>query len=348
MRAFGLFVIVLVFLCSPKASGAIIAEQGVGQASYSQQSTKDASREALQKAKINALNRYSSKFDISKSAIYDRIRPVIEADIDRFLTDYLLIEDSQDNEFRFIRVVINANIDATAIEKELAKVSLVNSELSQKKANITFIFVAREAKAVTKYLARETMQVLGESSIKGRRYAQTASARLTVGGSTLQKADEIIWNVSTVNEIDTAMNNIFTTSGYEVVDVVYLYEASKGKLDSAKFIKDYKSGDDISPETKRSAMEGCKAAELDYIATGTLDIGMNDTVSEGIERVYVSVTGKILSVNTKNHLIVASVGPIQSAGLGPDQRVAKLNALKNAGEMVARELTSQLRMKGIQ
>jgi hypothetical protein len=348
MRTFGLLIIVLLFICSPRAFGAIIEEQGVGQASYTQQSTKDARREAVQKAKINALHKYSSKFDISKSTIYDRIRPVIEADIDSFLTDYLIIEDVQDKDYKYFRVIIEANIDATAIEKELAKVSSINSELSQKKANITFVFVAREAKAVTKYLARETMQVLGESSIKGVRSARTASARLTVGGSNLQKADEIIWNVSTVNEIDTAMNNIFTTSGYEVVDVVYVYDASKGKLDSSKFIKDYKSGDDISPETRRSAMEGCRTAELDYLATGTLDIGMNDNVADGIERVYVSVTGKIWSVNTKYPKIVASVGPIQSAGLGPDQRVAKLNALKNAGEMVARELISQLRMKGIQ
>lgn len=348
MRIFGFFVIPLLFLWSPMATGAIIAEQGVGQASYNQQSTKDAKREALQKAKINALNKYSSKFDISRSTLYDRIRPIIESNIDRFVTDYLVTEDVQDNDLRFFRLVINANIDATAIDKELAKVSPVNSNLSQKKANITFVFVAREAKAVTKYATRETVQALGESSIKGPRSARTVSARLTVGGSNLQKANETIWNVSTVNEIDTAMNNIFTTGGYEVVDVVYIYDASKGKLDSAKFIKDYKSGNDISPETKRLAMEGCRLAELDFLATGTLDIGMNDTVSQGIERVYVSVTGKIWSVNTKFPKIVASVGPIQSAGLGPDQRVAKLNALKNAGEMVARELTSQLRMKGIE
>ncbi|MBZ4220571.1 MAG: hypothetical protein LAC69_10445 [Chlorobium sp.] len=135
MRTFGLLIIVLLFICSPRASGAIIEEQGVGQASYTQQSTKDARREAVQKAKINALHKYSSKFDISKSIVYDRIRPVIEANIDRFLTDYLLIEDVQNNEFKYFRVIINANIDATAIEKELAKVSPVNYDLSQKEAN---------------------------------------------------------------------------------------------------------------------------------------------------------------------------------------------------------------------
>lgn len=351
MRLIILFMISLLFLCPSKGSAEMISEQGIGQASYSNQSKKEAQEEAVHKAKLNTLNRYSSGFDIAKSNIYSKIRPIVEADIDRFLVDYVMLEESHDNDHKFIRVVVRANIDAGAVERELSKISIDRPMSTQQQSCISFVFVAREAKAVKKYDTRRTVQFMGESLDRGGKAGhsvRTVSSRVTVGGSTFKKADEINWNVSTVNEINTAMNNVFTTLGYEVVDAVDVYDASKGLLDAGKFIRDYKFGDDISATTRRNAIAGSRAADLDYLATGTLDIGMNDTVSPGIDRVYVSVTGKIWSIKTRFPNVVASVGPVQCAGLGPDQRVAKLNALKNAGEMVARELISQLRMKGIQ
>jgi len=351
MRLIRIFMTALLILCSSKAYAEIISEQGTGQSSFSNQSKRVAQNEAVHSAKMNALNRYASGFDVAKSNIYNKIRAIIEADVDKFVTDYAMLEESQDNDRKIVRMVIRANIDTGAVERELSKISIDRTVPSQQQSCISFVFVAREAKAVKKFDTRRTVQFMGESldrGGKGNHSVRTVSAKMTSGGSSLNKADEINWNVSTVNEINTAMNNVFTNLGYEVVDAVDVYDASKGLLDAEKFIKDYRFGDDISPVTRRNAIAGSRNADLDYLATGTLDIGMNDTVAPGIERVYVSVTGKIWSIKTRFPNVVASVGPVQCAGLGPDQRVAKLNALKSAGEMVARELISQLRMKGIQ
>jgi hypothetical protein len=63
--------------------------------------------------------------------------------------------------------------------------------------------------------------------------------------------------------------------------------------------------------------------------------------------VYVSVTGKVLSLKRRFPKTIAAVGPVQFAGLGPDQTVAKRNALILASEKAAKQLTAQLRAKGI-
>lgn len=350
MRYVCLYFLVFLFLGVGQATAGMITQQGVGQASYSAQSKRAAEIEASNKAKLNALTKYVSNFDVAKSNLYDRARPVIEASLDRFVTDYVLVESVADSNNKTFRVVIDATIDAAALDRELSKVSPASHGAYELNSYLTFVFVSREVKALKQFDARRVSQFEQKTVDDGKSGGsfRTVESKSTVGGSTLKKTDEITWNVSTVNEINTAMNNVFTSQGYEVIDAVDVYDASKGLIDTVKFINDYKTGNDISPTTRRNAIAGCRAAELDYLATGTLDIGVSDLVAPNVQRVYVSVTGKIWSVKTKFPRVVASVGPIQCAGLGPDHRVAKLNALQAAGEMVVRELTSQLRMKGIQ
>ncbi len=351
MKYFSLYLLAFLVLCCPRVSAGELSRQGVGQASFNNQSKKDALIEATNKARINALNNYVSDFDIAKLNLFDHARPFIEASIDRFVVDYVIINDVTDNNDKTRHVLIQAKIDPGAIDRELSKITNANTASEQQSAYITFVFVAREVKSLKQFDTKRVLQFSNKSSYDDDRSdspVRSFKSNTTIGGSRLKKADEIQWTVSTVNEINTAMNNVFTSLGYEVIDAVDLYDASKGMLDTEKFINDYKKGDDISPATRRAAISGCRAANLDYFATGTLDIGVGNTVSSDLECVYVSVTGKIWSIKTPFPRIVASVGPVQCAGLGPDQRVAKLNALKAAGETVARELTSQMRMKGIQ
>ncbi len=361
MRYIHFLFLSLLLLLPRQGFAELITMQGVGEATYRSQSKGAARDEAILKAKMNALTKYAASFGLAKSSNFDRISSVVELEIDQFVPEHTLKEEVQDRDHERIRVVLDAMINAKAIEKELLKVSGASPVSRKDKSSISFVFVAREARSVKKFETRKTVQhmvergvdesedSLNESGSLGYSGSRKVTTKVTRGGSSFKKADEILWDVTTVNEIDAAMNNIFTTAGYEVIDAVDVYDASKGMLDSDSFKKDYRHGDDISSTTRRAAIAGCKNAALDYFATGTLDIGMHDTDADtGQVQVFVSVTGKIWSLDTKFPKIVASVGPVQYAGLGPDQRVAKLNALKLAGEEAARELTSQLQMKGIQ
>jgi hypothetical protein len=344
------------------ASGKLVKEQGVGDITYSGWGGPDAKikQEAIRKAKINALTRYSGKFDHSKMMNYEKIRAKVEAEVDRYVTDYQVIDEDLDKKSKRYRLVIQATINSTLIEVELQKASAIQQVPADERSLLTFVFVAREAKAVKKFDARRTQRMVVERTEDQSESSTAEDGELgfsaqgvkdikkTTGGSTLQKADQIKYDVSNASEINTAMSNIFSTAGFEVVEAEYLEEETSGLVEVNRFIEDFRYGDDISGATRRDAVKGCRAVDVYLFAVGTLDVGMkdNDPVS-GLTRVYVSVTGKVLNLKNRFPKTIASVGPVQFAGLGPDQTVAKRNALILAGEKAAKELTAQLRAKGV-
>ena len=114
------------------------------------------------------------------------------------------------------------------------------------------------------------------------------------------------------------------------------------------FKEDFRTGEDISGKTRRDAAKGARMVEVPYLAVGTLDIGVKETDSAtGLVKVYVTVTGKMISVKNRFPKTVASVGPVLVAGLGPNQSVAERNALKKASATAATELVNQLNFKSV-
>lgn len=337
----------LVFFYAHVSAG-IVPVQGIGQASYGKQSKKTAFEKALHMAKMDAVDRYVYEFDSGSSARYKKIRRFIWSDIGRFVAGYSIKENEFCHDDKTVHVVIRASIDINAVARELSKINGVSHGYSGDANYIAFVFVSREEQAVRIYDDRRTRQREVITSDKRVNGVRTQGYSHTQGGSVLRQKSKSTWDVSTVNELNAAMNNVFTAEGYKVIDAGDLIDATNGLLHPVKFVNDYKSGNDITHKTRKDAFAGCKAADIDYFATGTLDIGIYDTVAPGMERVNVSVTGKIWSLKQKYPILVASVGPVQCDGIGSDQRVARLNALKAAGESVARELTAQLKLRGIQ
>ena len=60
------------------------------------------------------------------------------------------------------------------------------------------------------------------------------------------------------------------------------------------------------------------------------------------------MTGKVIDVSGRFPRTASSVAPVQFAGLGEDETVARTNALNMAAEAVAKQLTDQLNDKGFQ
>lgn len=352
----------LLLMFAISANAKLVKEQGIGDIIYTGWGSPSAKvkQEAVQKAKVNALTRFAGKFDQAKMMNFEKIRTKVEADIDRYVTDYRIVDEDTDKKSKRFRVVIQATINATLIDVELQKSSAIQQVPDDERSLLSFVFVAREAKAVKKFDARRSQRMVLEK-MEDQSESSTAEdgdlgfsahgvkdIKKTTGGSTLQKADQIKYDVSNAREINTAMSNIFSTSGFEVVEAEYLAEETNGLVDVDRFVEDFRYGDDISGGTRRDAVKGCRAVDVYLLAVGTLDVGMKDTDPvSGLTRVYVSVTGKVLSLKRRFPKTIASVGPVQYAGLGPDQTVARRNALILAGEKAAKDLTAQLRAKGV-
>jgi hypothetical protein len=100
--------------------------------------------------------------------------------------------------------------------------------------------------------------------------------------------------------------------------------------------------------TLQSVVSGMRTANIPYVAIGTLDVGMADQdPSTGLARVGVTVNAKIYDVTQTIPDTIASVGPVQFAGMGPTEAEALANALKLAANNAARELISQVTNIGV-
>lgn len=361
MKNFMVCFVVFTFFATTAFAG-MVKVQGVGQMTYGGWGGPSASvkQEALTKAKLNALTRHASGFSTAKLKNFEAIRSDLEKSIDRYVPVAKMLDEETNKGAKTYSVVVQASVDTGLVDLEIQKVSAIEQSGENDKSYLSFVFVSREAKQVKKFDARvskrrveeKSEEQSEEASVEGNAAQLIADSKtdsvLTTGGSTVQKSDQIEYDVSNSADINVTMGDVFSTSGFEVVEAVYLEEETNGLVNVENFIEDYRYGDDISGDTRRDAVKGCRSVDIGYFAIGTLDVGMKDTDPvSGLTRVNVSVSGKVLSLKRRFPKTVASIGPVQYAGLGPDQVVAKRNALKKAGESAAKDLVAQLQAKDI-
>ena len=313
----------------------------------------DCKKAAIEAAKINAINGYTATFDSTRLSLYEKIRSQVESHSDDYVVSYSVITEKEDKSSGKYSMLIEAAVNGDKIETKIQEASAAAGSPGSAKSELAFVFVARETISVVKYDARVTKVATKESKVDAAQsgsndvssVTQSESAKTenieTTGGSPMQKTDKVSYDVTTASSLDAAITEKFTKSGFDVVD-------SASILDSAPLKEDYKSGDDISFTTMKNTVAALKGQEIIYFALGTLDVGIKDTdpVSGGV-RVTVNVNAKILDLSGKRPKVVAAVGPVQYSGLGQDQVVARVNALKISGEKAAQSLVDQLRAKGL-
>jgi len=356
-----LFAIAILF-ASNLVMADIVKQQAVGQVNYKGWGapSTEVKQEAIESAKKNAIEKYISSFSTTKLMNYEKIRSTVEANLSMYITEFRVLDTDIDEDTKTYRVIIDASINASLIEIELQNASAVHNASSNEKSYLSFVFVAREVTSQKSFDVRRSKRFVEESTVEEHEEAQVGDHQLgyssetlkdsvtTFGGSTLQRSDEVEYDVSNAEDINVTMTDIFSSAGYDVVEAVYLQEETAGLINVEDFMEDFRYGNDIAGETMRNAAKGCQSLGIEYFAIGTLDVGAKDIDPvSGLTRVFVSVNGKIMDLRGRFPKTVASVGPVQFAGLGPDMAVARRNALRQAGENAARDLTSKLQAKDI-
>ena len=363
-----------------------VTSKGVGNEMLDGEMNAAIKAAAVREASINALDRYFSETNQAKAKNYELVRDELVASIEDYVLSVAILSEDIDGtpveEMRgatsgLYTVVVRADINANRLNNELKSRSVIANTSTRDKSLLTFVFVARQQSSLQSFDDKVYKRTDVDAKIKADAQMQNeitesenisassvtlrdtknvdananinASVAVTTGGSTTTKADVIKWDVTRASEINSAMTGVFSNAGYEVVEAEYLEEESGGLVDLAAIRADYQTGDDLSSETKRNVAKGVRDVEIPYLAMGTLDVGMKSIdPSSGLVRVFVTVTGKVLDVSGRFPRTASSVGPVQFAGLGPDETVARTNALKLAAEMAAKQLTDELNAKGFQ
>jgi len=340
--------------------------------------------QALHDAGINALDRYFSQSNAAKAKNYQLIRDDIVSNSSQYILSVAVLsedidgkslDEAKDIETGLYSIVVRADLDVNRLNNELESQSVVANTAVADRSYVTMLFVARQQVSVqsfddkvykrtdvnakadlnvsTSNSLTESEDIRGDSvtlndsrDVSGNANVN-ATVAVTTGGSTTAKSDLVKWDLMPAAEINIVMNGVFSNAGYEVVDAEYLEEESGGLVNVEAIRNDYKTGNDLSAQTLRNTTKGVRNVEVPYLALGTLDVGMKSTdPATGLTQVYVTVTGKVLDVSGRFPKTASSVGPIQIAGLGPDESVARTNALKMAAETAAKQLTDELNAKG--
>jgi hypothetical protein len=338
------------------------SSKGMGEITFSGWTSASAKEksEARSEARISAIASWASSQGSSFLKNYDTVRDRVEANTDTYILSESIINEKTDKDSKTYKIVLKATIDDVRIKNLVNDSSAIQQTSSDDRSYMTFVFVSRRQTSVQSYDTKVYKRVDNsnledgseqeQANASGIAYSSESnkSSSSTSGGSTTLKADKITYDVASADEINVAMSEIFSTSGFEVVEAEYLEAESGGLVSVDAFMEDFKTGDDISSKTKRDSAKGTKMLDIPYLALGTLDIGIREIDSAtGNIRVNVTVTGKMINVEKRFPKTVASVGPIIVAGLGPNQSVAESNALKKAANMAATELVNQLNSKGV-
>lgn len=315
-------------------------------------------QEGVAAAKANAWNRYTATFNPARMKSYKAIQKDILANIDEYIIDYSILDEAVNKDTQLFSIAIRANINEAALDARL------NSAGSGPASSgggqmFSFVFAARETATLKSFDDRKTAIKMDESELDANRSggmsgggasvseSSTAMSKTTTGGSTLRQADDRTYRVRSGSDVDAALSETLSGYGFEVVGYPDVY-SSCGGPDPDVISKEFASADEMTAGSRKSAIASARECDVKYFSVGTLDIGLSDVdpVTNN-KRVFVSVRSQVWDISSKMPRRVASVGPIQYSGLGPDNEVASRNALRIAAEQTAKTMVDQLNSKGV-
>lgn len=316
---------------------------------------------AIEQGKLVVWKKYVSQFSGAQRDLLKKNESYFLENIGTYVTEVKVLDESVSKDPATLVTVIRATIDKGAIESALRERSVAGSQASGDGSKFTFIFVARELQSRKSFkdkitnvsqnqnVANAENKVALDGASSSESLSQSSMTKSTSGGSTEVKRAKLTYQVTSSQDINASMSNILSTSGYEIVEYDDVVSNCSG-AESKVIMQEFTESDDMSRESRKAAIDGSRDCKVRLFATGTLDVGLSDTDPvSGLKRVFVSTRAQVWSLGLPKTLPkkVASVGPVQFSGLGPDAQVATRNALNLAAEEAGKEIVAILNSKGI-
>jgi len=365
----------LLFLSTPVAAQ-VISARGQGTIAFDGRLGPDERQEAMTKAKVAALETHIAESSRGLLQSFTQRRAEFVSNIDRYVLATVVLSENEDSKAKTYSVVARIDLNQALLRADLEAGSAVGQSASAERSLVALLFMARRQSSVQSFddkvfrradassaanaQAREGERTsegesIGASSISTSGSIERSSSQkvdtsvsTTTGGSTTRKADAVAWDVSNASEINTAMTGVLSDAGFEVVEAEFVEGESGGQLDIERIRSDFSTGSDLSPDVLRATVAGVRHAQIPLLAFGTMDVGMRDIDPvTGNTRVFVTVIGKVMDVSGRFPRTLASVGPVQYAGLGPDESVARTNALSQAAEKAAQNIVDALNARQV-
>ena len=338
-------------------------------------------QKAKQEAALRAVETYFAEAGQSESANFDAIRGKILEDQERYILDTTVLSETDDPKDFQYTVAVRISLNVANLRNASQAGSAIGKAAAGEKSAMSFVFVSRQVdsskiyddrvykrqdnsaqfsgSAVRKDNVKEKTtegEAVGRAQVStngaisretGRSVAVSQKTTVTseTGGSTVRKASESTWRILPSANLNQTFISKFSQAGYDVIEAA-MVESAVFKI--ANIETDYKSGNDLQPQTLRSIAAGMKENQIPYIALGTLDVGLAEKDPQtGLLRVAVTVNAKVWDVTKPIPRTRVAVGPVAYAGVGPTEEEARGNALKAAANNAAQELSSRMTTMGL-
>ena len=359
-----LFISIFVFFAQYSQAGtvqikAIASVSYESSGFFSSKPPKGTEDRAVKIAKTTAWKKYISGFSNEKRNSYDIVKSSILSRLDNFIIGYRIIDTLVNRESKTLTVQIRVEIDDSAVQNKIYKATAKGTE---SEVYFTWIFVTRAQDRVQKFQDRVINMSQSESegsTVEKTNVSDTSivmsdqitsTSKRSTGGSTVSKRDDVTWVKLSSKEIDSEMTRALVNAGYEAIEYgdIQSDECSGGKNKTVEQIQDeYVAETNLSSKTTKGIKKTAKRCDIKYTAVGTLDVMKQniDTVT-GLVEVYVSVGAKVYDTSKRFAKVVASISAVQYHGLGPEENIARNNALTKAAENVANNIINQLRARG--
>lgn len=366
-----LFALVAMVAAATFANAQVVQVKGVGTTSYAKELTVVDKEKAYQKAQVAAVERYFAENGEAESENFEAIQDKITENLDAFILNTAVLNEQDQPGLRKYSVAVRVELNVAKLRNTLRKSSSVAKAGAYEKSQMVYVFVGRETASVKTFDARVVKRVEASERIGNNNSSKTSghegetisdtsigtttskqtlantsaqlSQKVETGGSSTRKADELSYRLLPMANAKTSITSVFSQAGFVVADPEFVL----GDKDFKAMNKDFSGGNDIAPATMRSIVGSLRKAQVPLLVLATLDVGAADQDSAtGMQRVAVTVTGRVLDVSSGLPREVASVPAVQYFAVGPDNPAAINKGLKDASLAAAREVVSRLNAVG--
>ena len=351
----------------------VVTVKGVGTTTYSSWLTANDKQKAYESAQVSAVERYFAENGEAESQNFEDIEEKVRANLDKFILGTTVINEQDQSGMNKYTVAVRVELNVAKLRNTLRKSSNVHKATVAEKSQLVYVFVGREADSVRSYDARvvkraeasgksresDTKSTSGHEGevITGSSISTSAtrtdtqnvtfnsSVRTETGGSVTRKADKTTYRILPLSNAKTAITSVFSQSGFIVADPEFVLDDREIRAVN----KDFSSGSDLAPSTMKSVVASLRKSNIPLLVLATLDVGVPyQDDATGMQRVAVTVTGRVLDLKSGLPREVASVPAVQYFGVGPDNATAQTKGLKEASVSAAREIVSRLNVAGVQ
>lgn len=326
-----------------------------------EEATDEQIEEGQKKAISDAWNRYIKSLDGDHLKAYMEKKSQILGNRGFYISN---LKKEASREFsesdQVLKSTVCLNIDKARISSVLNVKKEPEVIKSGEGSLFTALFVARQAASGETFDAIVQKRKSSSSKSKAKEMARTSGGKALSyteqkskssrrsGGSTIRKSDEIRYKIISDEAAMTSVSKELVRAGYEFTPYGELEGAGDecGRIPSAATVSSvFKSKNKMPGRHWNKIRKAARKCEFKYFARGTMtaDVARN---YRGRKQVYVRINVAVYDVSRRFSRKVSTVQE-QARGQGPNEDVARINALRRAGTITGEAITKELLKKGL-